>query len=200
MGRKGWAGAPPLDDDDARKRIIDAALTCIERKGPAQTTLSDVADALGITRRTVYRYFASAEELFLSAADVAFNGFVANIEHITSEFDDVSGQLVEVVAYIIEQLPEQPLLTLLLENDRANQFSRSMVTPLVISQCRVILQHTRIDWTALGYTESDIDELAEFLLRIIQSMVIAPADPPRTGTRLRTYLRRWIGPALNSQL
>ena len=199
MGRKGWAGAPPLDDDDARKRIIDAALTCIERQGPAQTTLSDVAEALGVTRRTVYRYFASTEELFLSAADVALNGFVANIENITSEFDDVAGQLVDVVAYIIEQLPEQPLLTLLLENDRANQFSRRLLQPVVIARCRVILQHTRIDWTALGYTENDIDELVEFLLRIIQSMVIAPADPPRTGPQLRAYLRRWIGPALNSR-
>ena len=199
MGRKGWAGAPPVDDDDARKRIIDAALVCIERQGPAQTTLSDVAEALGITRRTVYRYFASTEELFLSAADVALNGFVANIEHITSEFDDVAGQLVDVVAYIIEQLPEQPLLTLLLENDRANQFSRRLLQPVVIARCRVILQHTRIDWDALGYTENDIDELVEFLLRIIQSMVIAPADPPRTGPQLRAYLRRWIGPALNSR-
>ena len=37
----------------------------------AQTTVSDIADALGITRRTVYRYFTSTEELFTAVADVA---------------------------------------------------------------------------------------------------------------------------------
>jgi hypothetical protein len=41
-----------------------------------------------------------------------------------------------------------------------------------------------------------IDELVEFLLRIIQSVVIAPHDPPRSGAELRAYLHRWIGPAL----
>ena len=199
MGRKGWAGSPPADDADARKRIVDAALRCIERQGPAQTTLSDVADALGITRRTVYRYFANSEDLFIAAADVALSGFVAQIEGITSEFDDVTGQMVDVVAYIIERLPDEPLLTLLLENDRNNQFSRRMLQPVVIARCRVILQHTRIDWAALGYDEDAIDELVEFLLRMIQSMVIAPPDPPRTGAQLRAYLRRWIGPALSSQ-
>jgi len=199
MGRKGWAGAPPADDADARKRIVDAALRCIERQGPAQTTLSDVADALGITRRTVYRYFANSEDLFIAAADVALSGFVAQIEGITSEFDDVTGQMVDVVAYIIERLPDEPLLTLLLENDRNNQFSRRMLQPVVIARCRVILQHNRIDWKALGYDEGAIDELVEFLLRIIQSMVTAPPDPPRTGAQLRAYLRRWIGPALSSQ-
>jgi len=200
MGRKGWAGSPPADDAEARKRIVDATLTCIERRGPAQTTLSDVADALGITRRTVYRYFDTTEDLFGAAAELALDGFVARIKAITSEFDDVTGHLVEIVAYIIEQLPEEPLLTLLLENDRTNQFSRRMLQPAVIARCRVMLQHTRIDWTALGYDEAAIDELVEFLLRIIQSMVIAPPDPPRSGAQLRAYLRRWIGPALSAPL
>ena len=130
---------------------------------------------------------------------MALSGFVAQIEGITSEFDDVTGQMVDVVAYIIERLPDEPLLTLLMENDRSNQFSRRMLQPVVIARCRVILQHTRIDWAALGYDEDAIDELVEFLLRMIQSMVIAPPDPPRTGAQLRAYLRRWIGPALSSQ-
>jgi AcrR family transcriptional regulator len=30
--------------------------------------VSDVAEALGITRRTVYRYFAGTEELFTAVA------------------------------------------------------------------------------------------------------------------------------------
>ncbi len=196
MGRKGWAGSPPRDDDEARKRIVDAALTCIERHGPAQTTLSDVADSLGITRRTVYRYFATTEDLFTAAAEVALGGFVARIEGFTADIDDVAGQLVEIVAFIIERLPSEPLLTLLLENDRTNQFSRRMLAPVVITRCRIILQHSRIDWDALDYRSADIDELVEFLLRIIQSMVIAPAEPARDGTSLRAFLHRWVGPAL----
>jgi hypothetical protein len=53
-----------------------------------------------------------------------------------------------------------------------------------------------IDWAALGYDDHTIDERVEFLLRIIQSMVVAPADPPRSSAELRAYLHRRIGPAL----
>jgi AcrR family transcriptional regulator len=196
MGRKGWGGAPPADDAEARKRIVDATLRTIERRGPAQTTLSDVADSLGITRRTVYRYFGNTEELFVAAADVALGGFVARIEAITADLD-VTEQLIELVAYIVERLPDSPQLTLLLAHDRTNLFSKRMLAPEVIARCRLILQHTHIDWAALGYDDTVIDELVEFLLRIIQSMVIAPPSPARTGEELRGYLRRWIGPAIN---
>ena len=196
MGRKGWAGAPPADDAEARKRIIDTALQIVDRRGAAQTTVSDVADSLGITRRTVYRYFAGTEELFTAVAEVALGSFVADVERITADMD-VTGQLVEVVAYIIERLPREPQLALLLANDRSHAFSRTMLAPSAIARCREILQHTHIDWAALGYDDATIDELVEFLLRMIQSMVVAPPDPPRSSADLRAYLRRWIGPAIS---
>ena len=195
MGRRGWAGLPPANDDEARKRIIDTTLRIVDRSGAAQTTVADVADALGITRRTVYRYFAGTEELFTAVADVALQGFVAQVEKISADMD-VAEQLVEVVAYIIERLPREPQLTLLLANDRSNSLSRNMLGPGVIARCRTILQHTHIKWADLGYDDHTIDELVEFLLRTIQSMVIAPPEPPRSSADLRAYLHRWIGPAL----
>jgi AcrR family transcriptional regulator len=195
MGRKGWAGRPPADDAEARKRIIDATLSGIERRGPARVTLSDVADSLGITRRTVYRYFPSTEELFVAAAEVALASFVCRVEVLTAGLD-VADQLVEVVAFIIEQLPREPQLALLLANNGANLFSRRMLTPEEVARCRQILQHTHIDWAAIGYDDDALAELVEFLLRIIQSMVIAPRDPPRSATELRAFLQRWITPAI----
>jgi hypothetical protein len=73
-----------------------------------------------------------------------------------------------------------------------------MLTPDVIARCRVILHHAQIDWNELGFDEHIIDELVELLLRIIQSMVIAPPEPPRSAAELRAYLHRWIGPALTA--
>lgn len=196
MGRKGWAGSPPTDDAEARKRIVDAALRLVDRRGAAQTTVSDIADALGITRRTVYRYFAGTEELFTAVAEVALGSFVNQIDQLVADLD-VTSQLVEVVAHIVERLPHEPQMLLLLANDRSNVFSRAMLSPEVIGRCRVILHHAQINWKQLGFDDNTIDELIEFLLRIIQSMVIAPPDPPRSAAELRSYLRRWVGPALS---
>ncbi len=195
MARKGWGGRPPADDAEARKRIVDTALRLVDRRGAAQTTVSEIADALGITRRTVYRYFAGTDELFTAAAEAALGGFITQIDRVVADMD-VTSQLIEVVAHIIERLPQEPHLALLLANDRSNMFSRAMLTGEVIARCRAILHHAQIDWDQLGYDDRAIDELIELLLRLIQSMVVAPPEPPRTGAELRAYLHRWIGPAL----
>ncbi|WP_007510947.1 hypothetical protein [Pseudofrankia saprophytica] len=71
-----------------------------------------------------------------------------------------------------------------------------MLTSTAIARCRMIVVDTRVDWAALGYDDQTLDELVEFLLRIIQSMVIAPLERPRSRDELRGYLRRWLGPAL----
>lgn len=197
MGRRGWGGRPPDDDDDARKRIVDAAIRCIERSGPARVTLSDVATELAVTRRTVYRYFGTTEELFTAVSQFAFAGWVSRVQALAKDTDDVAEMLVEVVAFIIEQLPGEPLLTLLLASDRTAVFSRQMVQPDAIARGRIILQHTNIGWSELGHDDHDLDDLVEFLFRIIQSMVIAPSEPPRSPSELRAFLRRWIGPAVS---
>ncbi len=196
MGRKGWAGAPPADDHEARKRIIDAAIASIERRGPQRSTVSDIAADLGVTRPTIYRHFASTEDLLASAAEVALDGWTARIGELTKGMNDAADLLVEAVAYLIERLPEEPLLALLLETDRMRVVSRQMVMPAAVKRSRVMLEHTHIDWAALGFKGSRMNDLVEFLLRMIQSMVIAPSDPPRSGTQLRGYLRQWIGPVM----
>ncbi len=50
---------------DPRKRIHDAALACFEKQGIKATSMDDVATALGVSRPTVYYYFASKDDLIL---------------------------------------------------------------------------------------------------------------------------------------
>jgi hypothetical protein len=59
-----------------------------------------------------------------------------------------------------------------------------------------VVRQFDVDWAAAGFADEDLDELAEHLLRIIQSFVIDPGRPPRTGAAMRDYLRRWVAPAL----
>jgi AcrR family transcriptional regulator len=198
MGRKGWGGTPPANDADARKRIVDAAVQRVQRRGPRHTTLSDIATDLGITRPTIYRYFASIEDLLAAAAEVALDGWTARIGDMTKDMSDAVELLTEAVAFLIEQLPDEPLLALLLETDRMRLVGRQMVMPAAVARSRTMLEHTRIDWAAMGFSGERFDDLVEFLLRMIQSMVIAPSDPPRTGIALRDYLRQWIGPVVGA--
>lgn len=196
MGRKGWRGVPPTDDAEARKRILDAALASIERRGPRLTTLTEVAADLGITRPTIYRHFASTEALLAAAGEIALQHWTARIGRMTQAPGDATDLLVEAVAYLIEQLPDEPLLATLLESDRMRVMSRQMVMPVAISRSRMMLESSSIDWAAMGFIDDRMDDLVEFLLRLIQSMVIAPSDPPRSPAALRHYLRQWIAPVI----
>ncbi|MEE6138850.1 TetR/AcrR family transcriptional regulator [Mycobacterium sp. 050128] len=198
MGRKGWGGAPPADDEEARKRIIDAALRSMERRGPQHTSLSVIADDLGVTRPTIYRYFATLDELVTAASDVALGGWTARIADLTAGNGEPVELLVEAVAYLVEQLPKEPVLMMLLETDQSRLMSRQMVLGESIRRSRVILERTEIDWAALGYRGRDFDDLVEYLLRIIQSMVLVPPDPPRSAGQLRAVLRHWIGPVVRT--
>lgn len=67
---------------------------------------------------------------------------------------------------------------------------------MAVDFARAVLRRFDVDWQGLGFTDTDLDELAEHLLRIIQSFVIDPGRPPRTGPELRAYLRRWVGSAV----
>lgn len=196
MGRKGWGGVPPTDDAEARDRILRAALASIERRGPRLTTLTEVAADLGITRPTIYRHFRSTDELLAAAAEIALDHWTARIGRMAGRLDDATDFLIEAVAYLIEKLPGEPLLATMLDTDRTRVMSRQMVMPAAVRRSREMLENTGIDWEEAGFSGDRMDDLVEFLLRMIQSMVIAPPDPPRGPAVLREYLRLWIAPVM----
>ena len=54
-----------MTTDDARERILAAAERCIERHGIRKTTMDDVASEVGLSRPSVYRYFADRDDLLV---------------------------------------------------------------------------------------------------------------------------------------
>jgi AcrR family transcriptional regulator len=89
----GWAGRPPLDDDEAVARILVATRACIDTTG-ASTSIADVARALGVTRQTVYRYFPGTEELLKATALAATDEFVEAIAAHVAQITDPSAAIV----------------------------------------------------------------------------------------------------------
>src|SRR6201998_4674674 len=57
--------AAPTSTDDARERILAAAERCIDRHGIRKTTMDDVACEVGLSRPSVYRYFADRDDLLV---------------------------------------------------------------------------------------------------------------------------------------
>ena len=65
-------------DEDVKKRIMDEARSLFFRYGFGKVTMDEAAEALGMSKKTLYRHFPSKEELLeavtcghMSACDVA---------------------------------------------------------------------------------------------------------------------------------
>ncbi|MEN4477354.1 TetR/AcrR family transcriptional regulator [Mycolicibacterium cosmeticum] len=195
MRTHGWSGDAPASDEEAVARILSAAGKAIDERG-ADFSIADVARTLGVTRQTVYRYFPSTDALLMQAGVVAATDFLerlaAHIEGMTDPMDAA----VEAIATALEWLPKDKHIGLLLAPGRTPALTESVTSDIALHFAQSVVRRFDVDWSAAGFDDAELDELAEYLLRIIQSFVIDPGRPPRTGARLRDYLRRWVAPAL----
>jgi AcrR family transcriptional regulator len=193
----GWSGSTPATDDEAVARILDAASKAIDTFG-ADLSIADVARTLGVTRQTVYRYFPSTDALLVAAAVHAADDFQTRMaDHLRGITDPVEA-VAEAIATALEWLPKDKHIGLLIVPGRATAHTEGVTSDVALQFANALIRRFDVDWTGLGYSDDDLDELAEHLLRIIQSFVIDPGRPPRTGEGLRDYLRRWVGAAVTA--
>ncbi|CKI39553.1 TetR/AcrR family transcriptional regulator [Mycolicibacterium smegmatis] len=195
MRTHGWSGSAPATDEEAIARILAAAGKAIDERG-ADFSIADVARTLGVTRQTVYRYFPSTDALLVAAAVHAASGFLDRLAAHLGGITDPVEAVTEAIATALEWVPQDKHLGLLISPGRADAHTESVTSDVAVDFARAMLRKFDVDWAGLGFGDDDLDELAEHLLRIIQSFIIDPGRPPRTGATLRSYLRRWVGAAV----
>lgn len=192
MRTHGWSGSAPATDDEAVARILTAAGRVIDERG-ADFSIADVARTIGVTRQTVYRYFPSTDALLVASAVHAASDFLERLATHLQGITDPVDAVAEAIATALEWLPKDKHIGLLVAPGRANTHVESVTSEVALQFANEMLRRFDVDWAALGYRDSDLDEFAEYLLRIIQSFVLDPGRPPRGPTEQRAYLRRWVG-------
>ncbi|WP_410657273.1 TetR/AcrR family transcriptional regulator [Amycolatopsis sp. lyj-112] len=197
MGHHGWQGNPPRTEDEARRRIVEAATACIDRNGLAKTSLSEVAAEVGVTRQTVYRYFPRLADILRAVALAGVEEFADRMERHLDTFGSAAEAAVESVVFAVRTLPDEPYLGLLLQAGETDFFTVEVTSPQAFALGARILRNLPVDWTAVGVTTDDeLEGLAEILMRLFLSFLRYPSTPALTDDRLRALVRRWIGPAL----
>lgn len=184
----------PIDDEEAVRRIVDAARASIDARGTV--SVSEVATQLGITRQTVYRYFPTLDALLAGTAMSAVNEFLDRLATDLQSITDPTTAVVEGIAYTLEQLPGDRYLGLVMEPGRASAFAAGVTSETSIAFGRLILERLNVDWPAAGFSGQHLDELVEFMLRTLQSFILDPGGPARHGKELRAFLHRWVAPAV----
>lgn len=196
MRRHGWSGDIPADDDEAVARILTVTRRAIDARGTV--SVSEVAATLGVTRQTVYRYFPTHETLLGATALSSVDGFLDRLAAHLGSITEPTEAVVEGIAYTFEQLAHDKYLSLVFQPGKASAFTAGVTSDMAISFGRSMLQRFEVDWFAAGFAEGRLDELVEIMLRTLQSLIVDPGRPPRTGLELRRFLEDWIAPSVRA--
>lgn len=189
------APAPTPDTGWVRsqKKVLDATLRLIGREGFEGVTITAVAHASGVTRQTVYSIFGTREELVSQAiaglAVEVLGELRSRLDATETAFDYVAELIVAGRAAV----RDSPVLTALLNTERGNPLfdtgmlarakpvARELLSPLVAREPGL---------------QEHVDDIIEIALRLALSVIVFDDDHVHTDDALRSFLVRWLLPAM----
>lgn len=77
----------PMDAQDARDQILNAALALFARQGFAHTSMNDIVRESGVSKGGVYWHFQSKDALVLAIFDAFFNGQEVILSRVLNSAD-----------------------------------------------------------------------------------------------------------------
>ena len=191
---RAWAGDPPTLHAAARERLLDAAVRCVARGGMPGANIAAVAAEAGVSRPTVYRYFADQQALVEATLLHAARDLTERLGARLRQLSAPAEMAVEAVCFVLREIPREPVLG-------------AMWTEAVLD-ARAVAMITRrpvLDWSrnalqdlvrAAGWSAAAADEAVEVMLRMLLSLLAAP-EPRRSDAALRAFLMRRLVPALD---
>ena len=105
------------DNDKTQDQILTAASEVIIRLGYDKTTMSDIAEEAGLSRRTIYLYFVGKEQLF---EELLYHEYLqyAQIWLEQIESDSRGGTIGGFYRAIFQAVNRRPLIAAMLRRDR----------------------------------------------------------------------------------
>jgi AcrR family transcriptional regulator len=188
--------------DDINERLIDATEACFERYGVMKTTVEDIANSAGVSRATVYRYASGRDDLILAVLMRSADKFFARLgRRLVRPTGSIGDRIVDGILYTLDQVRADENLQLLFASEAAGVTGTIVgASEALFTRSAEYLQPLLAQAQAAGELRADLnaDELAEWLIRIILSLLTVQGPKPRTRNEIRTMLEHYLLPALRS--
>jgi AcrR family transcriptional regulator len=126
---RGSRSQPTASTDGARERILAAAQRCVDRHGIRKTTIDDIASASGLSRPSVYRYFADRDDLLVELITRHGQALLGWARKSFSRQSGLPDQIVESLLYIADHGRRDPLTRYLIDPDGTSLGQRMMASP-----------------------------------------------------------------------
>lgn len=103
---------------DVRTRLLEGAYRCIAEKGLAATSLEDAAQAAGVSRATLYRYFPGGrDELVGAVITYETFRFFQTLAEAVAGAEDLETLLVDGILFAHEAIGSHEVLLKILETE-----------------------------------------------------------------------------------
>jgi AcrR family transcriptional regulator len=183
-----------------RERILDAAEWCFRRLGLARFSMGDVATQAGLSRGSVYRYFADRQSLVDAVLERAADRFVAASTASVDRWPTLANQVAEAAVFIVAR--REPAMFPAEEE--------SLFATLLTARIEGLVERWVEFWLPRlaeaedrGEVRAGLDrrQAAEWIVRLMLSFAVMPSvvvdlhDPDAVRAFVRAHLVRGLAPA-----
>jgi AcrR family transcriptional regulator len=177
-----------------RDDLLDAAGTLIIERGFRRVRMQDVADAVGVSRQTVYNEFGDKWRLAQALTLRENDRYLDTVDETLNRHEDLYSAVAAAVAYTLSTAADDPLKKAILTGTGSEEMLPLITTraePVLFEAKRRIIAHTSRQWPDLDIAE--VTDLADAVVRLTISHVVLPMDPPETvADRLARLVSRYL--------
>jgi AcrR family transcriptional regulator len=180
-----------------REGLLDAAAALLTERGYRAVRMQDVADAVGVSRQTVYNEFGDkwglAQALVLRDNDQYLDG----VDEALNRHDDLYSAVAAAVEFTLTRAADDPLHKAILTGAGSEDLLPLLTTqaePVVFAARSRMLEHAIRQWPELE--AAVLPEIVDTAVRLTISHVVLPTEPPDVVARriARVVIRYLNGP------
>ena len=185
------------DPDAVRASIVESAIACFDAVGIAKTTMDDIASRAGVSRPTLYRFFADRDALILAVIVSRSQALLARARKRFDQYTNFAELLVEGLVWLVDKGRRDPYVRMFVSPTQMDLANRVLgtgdgATLATAELWRPYLQKA-IDEGAVA-PSLDVDEACRWLMHV-QLILVGRVDLEADPDELRGMLRSFVLPA-----
>jgi AcrR family transcriptional regulator len=186
-----WGAGQRVDNPkQGAARIIAAARQCFAESSVASSTIDQIAEQAGVSRRTVYRYFDTKEAIILAVVEEQAEPFFEQMREsvLALHNKDIREVLIHCVLFAVEKGPQMEGHQLMLGRTNADATADFYLrSPRMRKNLHALLSDRFQQAQEAGDIDPawHLDELLNWMGRLVYSFIQYP-EPPGDIERLVT--------------
>lgn len=193
VGKKAIADRASARDMPTHDRIVAAAYRCFDQFGIRKTTIDDIAAESGLSRPTIYRYFAGKDEIVRHISALEIRKVNDELRRRISRTDSFIDLLTESLLLTTRIAAKNEFVRILIET--SNITSRGANPDSTeFPEVRSVWHSLLVQGVKQGALADDLsEEEIGAWLALSETMLLMKVDSVKyTDAQLRTFIKRFV--------